>query len=192
MKRIGAHNAAHIQFLGLAYPGFIETKDDGGVELRDDWVGLYDQIRDECTSLKTLVLQAPISQHFVDGNYKNPFDAWVVTQNAFEKKPEAFERQLELLRNLFSTFPCLKEVIIEIYSAGIKDDVRRRLLSYGFKIESIKDEDDDTDEWYFHEHEPDCDFYCPYDPREYEYDFDVTDDDDEHGGDWTDTEDDSD
>jgi hypothetical protein len=113
----------------------------------------------------------------------------LVTPNAFEKQPELFERQLELLKNIFSTFPCLKEVIIEIYSAGIKDDVRRRLLSYGFKIESIKNEDDDTDEWYFHEHGPDCDFYCSYDPREYEYDLHVTDDDDEHGDDWIDSED---
>ncbi|KAI7971852.1 hypothetical protein EIK77_007451 [Talaromyces pinophilus] len=98
-------------------------------------------------------------------------------KNAFDKS-EVLEPELEIMRTLYNTFPSLKEVIIEIYSVGIKKDVRQRFLDHGFKVEYIKNESDDTQEWIYHRHE-DCDIYYPYDERDYEGGFDDTDDDDD-------------
>jgi hypothetical protein len=51
-------------------------------------------------------------------------------------------------------------------------------LDHGFKVEYIKNQSDDMQEWLYHRHE-DCDIYCPYDERDYEGGFDDTDDDDD-------------
>ena len=55
--------------------------------------------------------------------------------------------------------------------------MRRRLFSHGFKVERVQDENDDTQEWLYHQHD-DCYIYCPYHERDYEGGFDDTDDDD--------------
>lgn len=49
---------------------------------------------------------------------------------------------------------------------GRRNHLRQTFLLHGFRVERLPNEDDDTDQWLYHNHD-DCDIYCLHGEREY-------------------------
>ena len=134
-SQMGQQNAALIRHISVAFPAF-DDYSIGNATIQEDSMKTLELISQSCTSIATLETSL--------------YDAFRLefAELTIDSSPIAVEA-LDLVAAQFKTISWLQEVVIHVYvSEGLSDNLKKKMLDYGWKVkvtdvgESISEEDE--------------------------------------------------
>lgn len=146
LDQIGSDNSKHIRHIRIDFPTF-QYLDPGDVTLTDLSVCILEKLKDCCGNLRTLTTSRRSTSN-MERRLDNLDHPKVVTEAL--KLVDARFRAISSLREKSSpdhdSGYAVLSIIVEVYENGLNDDIRRKMESHGWILDTAKEvEEEDYD-----------------------------------------------